>query len=201
MKCPLEPLTWEYSTELFSLGNAGTVCSWGHCTEQGAGEPLSCLGKVWKTVGRMTASDLSPSLRKTWVIVANPDWQDVKVKPSFLQRTKSSRKRNKKVFWLQEAQGQRGGQRDTRAMQDTSLIMPVRASSQDSHGSPTNREEGCEQVSKASSEWEKHFPSETLTFCVFLFLSLLRVLLLAAMLSHLAMIDPGRSWGHIPWTT
>lgn len=50
------------------------------------------------------------------------------------------------------AQGAGGGRETPGTMKDRSQITPVRSSSQDSQASPGDREEGCEQASKAFSD-------------------------------------------------
>lgn len=119
------------------------------------------------------------------------------MKPSFLDRTSSFRKRNIRVFGLQEAQGVRKG--NTRAHE--------RQVSDNPHEiiKPRLPWGALEAMRKAMSEFPKLLENEkSISFrkerdytIYFSFCFFLGDLLLVATLSPLGMYNPGRSWGHI----
>lgn len=194
----LEPVAQEQSRGLYSLGNGGTGCSWSYCPMHGTREPFSCLGKVWKQQeGWHPLTWTPPSGRLGWQL-----WAHIymKVKPSSLHRTKNFKKRDIEVFGHQGAQGMRGGQYQGPWEADLWWLLWGHLA-KTLHGSPGDGEEGWEQDSKASSEWERHLYQKEEGLWHFFCCFILGSLLLAATLLPLGMDDSGKSWDHVLWTT
>lgn len=140
----------------------------------GAGRPLTCLGK-YENNRKNDSLWLEPRPQENLADSCRSRFIGHESETVVSPQSKQFREINTKILWIQWLREWGEGRETPQIMKGTSQMTPVWSSSQYSHVTPRDREEGCKQVSKAFSEWEI-FPIKKkkdynffLSFCFFHF--------------------------------